>query len=785
METLRVDICYRPLRIAWAIGSDDRAAFRSAVRLSHTMRGGRFNPIVMVGRPDADDIVECFRADLVIPVGVSDAARAFADRYSHLAVPFFPDILFLRDPGRTTLAHVLDIHNGLVHWHDTPHWKALAEQGIRTFSWDVGDVLADVFLMQLGAYPSEDEIGIDYWKLLNDALRPHPAVDVRLDPAQPIAIETVQHPSVADLSRLGLERHYSIRPGWDHSGFFFGDAGDLDDLVCFWNLRAADIGLQFIDLAHLSRYVVVRPEYERHLAEAQANLEERRRGIAIWGRGERWKGGQALYPGGGNWVCRIGESPWSRSIKAPMMVLGEESSLGVMTNKGERPGVSFAMKDKPFNGDTWFHTQHLVASLSFLGVWQRDNQHSFRPPYIPELNEFFARAMGVHYSSFRTEPERIGLVIAAADHDAFVGALPVQELAERLFDLAGFTATLSNAGLIARQLIARLGGVDGARVFKIPGVRRLIKTHGPTASFTKRKALHLIGSKDPDNPKARFDDHEHLYIEPRPHGTKLTPDMTFAHLVAKGVFRIGADLLCPTCRLPSWIALDQLRQRMSCDLCGGEFDASRQLVAGEFSYRRSGVLGLERNAQGAVPVLLTLQQLAVNADMHHDAMFLPSLDLRAKPGANPPKCETDLFAILPHDDERKTQILIGECKDEGGAIDAKDVANMIAVADAFPRHRFEVFILFVKLAPFAPREIVLARAGNEPYRHRVILLTARELEPYHLYERTEKELGIKGHGGSLAEAARVTKEIYFDLLDTRMGLLRLLTNRGERTDPPK
>ena len=249
MDTLRVDICYRPLRIAWAIGPDDRAAFREAVSLSHTMRGGCFNPIVVVERPDAKDIVECFRADLVIPVGESEAARVFADWYSHLKAPFFPDHLFLRDPGRTTLAHILDIHNGLVHWRDTPSWKALAERGIRTFSWDEDDSLADVFGIQLGAYPAEDKIGIDYWKLLNDASLPHPVVDIKIDATQPIAIETVQHPSVAHLSRLGLERHYSIRPGWDHSGFFFGDAGNLDDLVCFWNLRAADIGLQFIDPA--------------------------------------------------------------------------------------------------------------------------------------------------------------------------------------------------------------------------------------------------------------------------------------------------------------------------------------------------------------------------------------------------------------------------------------------------------------------------------------------------------------------------------------------------------
>ena len=35
METARVDICYRPLRVAWAIHSADTDGFRQAVRLSH------------------------------------------------------------------------------------------------------------------------------------------------------------------------------------------------------------------------------------------------------------------------------------------------------------------------------------------------------------------------------------------------------------------------------------------------------------------------------------------------------------------------------------------------------------------------------------------------------------------------------------------------------------------------------------------------------------------------------------------------------------------------------
>src|ERR1039458_6036068 len=190
----------------------------------------------------------------------------------------------------------------------------------------------------------------------------------------------------------------------------------------------------------------------------------------------------------------------------------------------------------------------------------------------------------------------------ADDTSSFIYALPVADLIERVLGLAGYSAELSAGGVIARQLIAQLGGVDGARVFKIPGVRRLLKTHGPTAAFTKKSELQLIGSKDPDNPSATFKDYERLYIEPRPYNTKLEPGAVFTYLVEKGLFRIGAELKCPNCRMSTWTALDSLKQRVVCELCGREFDATRQLVNGTWHYRRSGVLGAERNAQGAVPV---------------------------------------------------------------------------------------------------------------------------------------------------------------------------------------
>jgi hypothetical protein len=281
-------------------------------------------------------------------------------------------------------------------------------------------------------------------------------------------------------------------------------------------------------------------------------------------------------------------------------------------------------------------------------------------------------------------------------------------------------------------------------------------------AFTKSAALSLIGGTDPSNPQAKFKDHEDLYIEPRAFGTKLTSRMVFGYLVEKGLLRMGSELTCPACSLPSWTALDMLKQTNVCELCGSSYNATRQLTNETFHYRRSGVLGREKNSHGAIPVALVLQQLAVNlSGARHRAMYTPSYELTPNTGVNLPTCEIDLFWIDPDTFPDPAQIIIGECKDEGGRIDATDVENLRRIADALPRHRLETFILLAKLSPFTPDEIALVQTLNGPYQRRVILLTARELEPYHIFERTERETGITLHGVSPDELAAATEQLYF------------------------
>ena len=777
MDTVRVNIAYRPLRICWLIKAGDLVAFREAVRMNHALWGGRFNPIVVIDRvSEARALVEAFRADIVQPLGESEELKAFAASFEHLISPLMHDGIFMGQENDAR-AQVLDVQNAMVFARDTPEWKQIHERKPRIYKWTAEDPLADVFLMQLGAYPDKEAVHIDYESMFKAALG---ASEVEIEPGAELPADLFDHSSIAYVSRHRLRRHHSVQSFWDYHGFYLGDASNLDDLVTFWNLRAADLGLLFVDRTHAVRYAQQVPAWKTYMSATLTRQRHRDdQKYAIWWRRENMGDADdvdALRAPFGDepcMICGVDEYLWNgMNLKPPMMHFGEVASLGVLLTERDKPKISFGLNDRPYATDSWFHTQHLVASVSFSGGLYGRDDFTLDPPYVPELNEFYARAMHLHYDRLRIESERIGLIVDAADSDSFVYALPTAELFKRVFALAGFAASVSAGGLIARQLLTQLGGVQGGRVFKIPGARRLLKTHGPMSSFSEKSALQLIGGKDEDNPDAKFADHSHLYLEPREQGVLLTSKHVFAYLVGKRLFRIGSDLNCPHCQLRSWFPVDDLRQSVSCQMCGEAFDATSQLIGSKWAYRRSGVLGAERNAQGAIPVVLTLQQLDTNLSMGMQRRSLSvSLDLTPTKGQLPARCEVDFAWLMPRRYPERTVVIIGECKDrgqspapggDGGTINANDIASLRAVADSFPRGRFEVYILLAKLCAFTPEEIELARSLNGEHQLRVIMLTERELEPYHLFERTEKLFKIDRYSGSPENLARATVSIYLD-----------------------
>jgi len=96
VDTVRVDVCYRPLRIGWAIKSGDMAALRDAVRASFALRGGRFNPIIIADqREQSKALIDVFRVDLILPFGDSAQVAEFPKNFPHLITPFFHPSVFV------------------------------------------------------------------------------------------------------------------------------------------------------------------------------------------------------------------------------------------------------------------------------------------------------------------------------------------------------------------------------------------------------------------------------------------------------------------------------------------------------------------------------------------------------------------------------------------------------------------------------------------------------------------------------------------------------------------
>jgi hypothetical protein len=292
-------------------------------------------------------------------------------------------------------------------------------------------------------------------------------------------------------------------------------------------------------------------------------------------------------------------------------------------------------------------------------------------------------------------------------------------------------------------------------VFKITGVRKLIQQYSPDQSFTRSGALTIIGNHDPAG-RPRFSDYQSLSIE----GVPVTPENAFSYLLKRGVFRVGLHLLCPNCEPKSWIHLDEVRTFSRCEYCGRDFNISEQLKHRDWAFRRSGLFGRDDSQGGGIPVALTLQQLT---SALHGQVIAYTTGTELEPTiAKVQTCETD-FALLTESLRDQTpQVVIGECKASGQIVE-DDVRKLASVADALEASGdCEAFVVFAKTSPFRPEEIACCKAAQGKYRQRVILLSDRELEPYFMYERANKEFEIHRLGGSLEDMAQTTEDIYFD-----------------------
>lgn len=754
MSSLAVRLRCRPVRIGWCVQRGDFDAFRQAARRSFSLWGGRYNPIIPIdNKEEARRLIDLFRVDCLYQATNTNTVKDFINNQDHLPWPDYHGG-FVMDKGHggkaSTFADLLSPTRLLFeeHFKNNP----LAEPFMVLHEWSDEDPLADMLLATFGALPPIDETAHDYRGLIQLYLR---ASVHRIASDQPIETIGSDQMSLASFNCIDLKRHYAVQSSWGEAGFYIGDVTDFDDIVTYWNLRAADVPLFFYDPAQADRLDHGRDQWLNRIP--RPTNQSWFHGTSIWSRTDRtpddlaWAGKPLRFNS-------VSPAFWSEEhIRAPMMIFGTDNVLAsVDDHDGRALSISFAIPNSPLRNGSDLDEQQYVVSVD-PGIGLLGNEHfTLHLPFLPNLNKFYGHNAIFHRNKARAEPGSLGVIVCGSTHDISIRAIETRQLFEQIFATVSIAASPSPAGLVCNRLIRQMGGIDGCRVFRIGGVRHLIKQYPPEKSFTSSAAKRTILAEGTDHPLSEYND---LYIEPRPVSTRLTNDAVLAHLLRKEVFRPGLKFDCPSCQLDFWISLDDVRTKTQCEYCGHTFHVGPHLRDRDWAYRRSGLFGRNDDQQGAIPVVLTLLRLM---HMHDPTSFGMTTATSLVPnGADIRECETDFIFLVNRGQDHRIHLAIGECKNRG-PISQDDVQNLLQVARAFPNDRFDVFLIFTKLADFSENELSLIATANDDYIRRVIILTPRELDHWFPYKRAAELFQIDPIIIDLHGMAKATQQIFFE-----------------------
>jgi hypothetical protein len=239
----RIWLEYRPVRIGWVIPDRDMARLTTAASWSSCLWGGRFNPILPIHDAAlAVRLVRVFGVDLLIPIEGTPATQAFVDRFPHLRHNRWRNPIFQQ--GRCEFADIRHVLRRIYRDQDNR-----ARANLILPIWDQVDALDPFFTVLLGRYPPPGDEVADYRAVIRnefDVSEPAIPANGELPPDLLNSIPPIP------LTAYGMTRQRDPT-GWLNPGVVLGSANDFDDLVLFWNLRAAGAPVCFYDQTNSAR----------------------------------------------------------------------------------------------------------------------------------------------------------------------------------------------------------------------------------------------------------------------------------------------------------------------------------------------------------------------------------------------------------------------------------------------------------------------------------------------------------------------------------------------------
>jgi hypothetical protein len=739
MGTTNINILYRPIRIGFLIPDGDIDGLVKAATINSLLWGGINNPMIPIGADtnQAKNLIEIFNVDTIFPINDSIDMDKLYDKYSpmrHAHLIGYANFLDVEWQVHGRKRYCLDIHNIIDHiWNTRTHsWPSDKKSHYIKVSWNVEDTEAKVFPILFGAFPEPKSVyEQDFFEgLHSDTIDILPNFDI---PS-----------SINDKKCLIQLTSYQLQTGFQerhNDSLYIGSGNSFEDLLGFWNLRAAGIPMLFYNYDNQKRWSrFIQAHLEKLHEKIQrriVNREFEQATIPLYYYSIEDLNIEVFCQShnvNAKFTRRNLKSPRRNHLRFPIKpiipYLQERVVLANVERGNSRYEISCELPPLSFTdpNDQGARLQHFVAVFSPYTEFAYP-LHTIRVPLLRGLLEDIGRDILFDPHNAVLQEEGIGLVTSSFRGSENLYPISYDVLVERVLRYVGIKSEPSQAGILAKTLVEQLGGLEGSRVLKIRGVRKLIKAYSVNDNFDKGAArCHINDSGDIERFKS-------LYIK----GAKATAELAFDTLLEKGLIRTGLDLRCAKCHLSNWLSVNRLDESWSCEYCGEKQPIATLLAspAGKWRFRKSGLLGKDNNQEGAIPVLLTLLQLKRILE-HPSFVYSAGLNLT---GDNI-DCEIDLCILqyVRHEQaswglQSKLEIGIGECKDDGGSIDDNDAQKLKEVYRCLNTEDIRCYLIFSKAADnFSEQEILLFKTLKKDGIP-LILFTNNELEPYEPYEK--------------------------------------------------
>lgn len=814
MPTKNLSIKYRPVRVGLLVSQGSVDDLVNAAGINTLLYGGMYNPIIPISEDNefAERLLEVFNVDVIYPVSKNEQINAFVDSHPYLHNPhFYSTELFYEDwETKKNKLMYLDSLNIINHYwekefkHKTRRLPTYSHVIVR---WSDTHPFKHLFSIVFGFYPSKFNLIDDFEFSFLSGLHGD-----RVTAETEIILSSTLSKSITPilLTSLGLESYNEKLYG---NGIYVGDENDFTDLCLFWNVRATGTILEFLPRNHFQKFEGDIKGYVNELNQLSTRPSEPKERITAYCQSQKYEEVKELvkdFPSD----KPLGVFPvdvdviWNGwNLRPSNFYFGEAQTLASIDDSDDQYKTSFNLPDVPIieRQGRRIERQSFITSIDTVKEEDVYPEYTLKPPFIRKLNGFYGGRIVNNPYKVRVEEYGIRVITEGREYSLSLSPISYQSIINKIFDLAGLKVEVSQPGVLTKHILQKLGSIEGGRILKITGVRRLLdylkKDDAITqsaasqlifrkSSFGETELRTLLGSdyesrvsqyftrkeeigrfiwkkgikKDTDIDDERlkklfkgdFQKFENLY-SPYGIGSKLTTSGVFRLLLKKEFLRAGLELLCDHCRLKNWLSLREIDDHWVCNYCGGTHQTSLYLSNEcHWRYRKSGLFAKDNNQEGAIPVILTLLQSHRRLN-NLGYGYSPSLRVKG----DSVNCEVDL-CILQYRIGGHVEIGIAECKSEGGRITHEDILNLKSVRECLHKIGVKCSLIFSKTAEtFDTEEISLFRSlASEDVR--CILLTNKELEPFDPYELYEQSELVDKHTSTLEGMAWNSKKIYLE-----------------------